>query len=316
MPATSVFLWSKINVDKSTIMWYNPIWLTNQQKEKRKMAIKILVDSASDITEKEAREMGIEMIPMTVSFGSEEFFDGVTITHEEFYKRLKESKSLPHTSQISPVRFEEKFKEMTKNGDSVIAILLSSKLSGTYQNAVMASKSFKNVYVIDSLSATVGERLLCIYAQGLIAQGLEIGEIVKELHMAKCRLNIMALLDTLEYLKKGGRISAVTAFVGTALSVKPVVSVIDGEVKQLAKALGSKMGQSRLSTLAKEKGIDFTMPYAVIYSSEGEELLDSYIKNNEQLWKGHTEFIPRHMVGGTIGTHIGPGAIGVCFFSK
>lgn len=280
------------------------------------MAIRILVDSASDITEIEAKEMGIEMIPMTISFDGEEFFDGVTITKGEFYKRLKESKQLPKTSQITPIRFEEKYKEMTKNGDSVIVITISSKLSGTYQNAVYASKSFKNVYVIDSLSATVGERLLCLYAKSLIAGGDTVDEVVKKIHMAKYRLNIMALLDTLEFLKKGGRISAMTAAVGTVLAVKPVVSVVNGEVKQVAKAIGSKMGQSRLSVLAKEKGIDFTMPYAVIYTSDGEEILDSYIKTNEGLWREHTSHIPRYMVGGTIGTHIGTGAIGVCFFSK
>lgn len=280
------------------------------------MAIKILVDSASDITEQEAKKMGIEMIPMAVSFANEEYYDGVTISHEEFYERLKESKELPKTRQISPARFEEKLREMTENGDSVIIITLSSKLSGTYQNAVTASKKFKNVYVIDSLSATVGERLLCVYAQGMIANKKDINEIVKELHMAKYRLNIMALLDTLEYLKKGGRISTVTAVLGAALSVKPVISIANGRVVQIAKALGSKMGQSRLSVLVNEKGIDFSMPYAVIYADGGRDLLESYLKKNEEIWKGYTEFIPKYMIGGTIGTHIGPGAIGVAFFNK
>lgn len=281
--------------------------------------IKILVDSASDIDEKEAIELGIELIPMQVRFGEEEFLDGVNLSHREFFERLIESADLPKTSQINAFRFEEKFDEMTKNGDEVIAIVISSKLSGTYNSAVQAAKKFDGkVHVVDSLNACIGERVLCQLALKLVNEGqLSASEIAKVLDQKKKDIQLLAVLDTLQYLKKGGRISTVTAFVGGMMSIKPVISITKGEVKMVGKAMGSKKGNNLLMQLVEKcGGIDFDLPYALAYSGLSDEYLQKYLNDSEKLWKDKTDNIPVYMIGSTIGTHAGPGAIAVAFFAK
>lgn len=282
------------------------------------MAIKLMIDSASDISEKEAKELGVIMLPMVITFGEQDYYDGVDLLPVEFYEKLVESDVLPKTSQITPYRFEEEFEKYTKNGDELIVITISSKLSGTFAGAKQAAGRFAGkVHVIDSLNACIGERLLCQYGLRLIEQGLSAPEIVEELEKAKKKINVMALLGTLEYLKKGGRISAAVAFAGEMLSLKPVVAVVDGEVKLVGKALGSKKGNNLLNTLVEKKGgIDFSMPYGVVWSGMDRTMLDKYVKDSAKLWETETDHVPAYILGGTIGTHIGPGAVGVAFFEK
>lgn len=282
------------------------------------MAVKIIIDSASDINEKEAKELGIVMIPMEVRIGSEDYLDGVNLLPEQFYEKLIESDDLPKTSQINAFRFEEEFKKHVDNGDEVVVITISSKLSGTYQSALQAATSFEGkVFVVDSLNAAIGERLLCQYALRLIKEGKTAKEIAQALDEKKTKINLMAMLNTLEYLKKGGRISAVAAFAGGLLSLKPVIAVIDGEVKLIGKALGSKKGNNLLTKLVEEKGgIDFSMPFGVIWSGLDDSMLKKYVEDSAHLWKNETDNVPAYILGGTIGTHVGPGAIGVAFFEK
>ena len=282
------------------------------------MSIKLIVDSASDISENEAKQMGAIMMPMTITFGDKDYLDGVDLLPKQFYEKLIESDTLPKTSQINEYRFEQQFKQLTDEGYDVIAITLSSKLSGTYNSALQAASGFEGkVYVVDSLNAAIGERLLVVYALDLIKQGKTAQEIVELLNEKKSKINLMAMLGTLEYLKKGGRISAAVAFAGKLLSLKPVVSVVDGEVKLIGKALGSKNGNNLLNRLVAEKGgIDFTMPYGVIYSGLDDSILKKYVTDSSHLWEGHTEQVSAYLIGGTIGTHVGPGAIGVAFFEK
>ena len=282
------------------------------------MAIKILIDSASDITKEQAKELGVEVIPLIVGFGDEEYFDGVDLLPTEFYEKLATNKNHPKTSQITPYRFEEKFKEMTENGDQVICICLSSKLSGTYAAAKLSSEKFSGkVFVIDSLSATVGERLLCLYALKMIDKGVPIGEIVEELDRAKNRIIVMGVLETLEYLKKGGRISATVAFLGGALKIKPVVALIDGEVKMIGKAIGKKRGCALMNSVAEKKGgINFDMPYCVLWSGTDEIVGKNYALASENLFGDKKGQVPLHALGSTIGTHVGPDVVGVAFFEK
>lgn len=281
------------------------------------MAIRLIVDSAADISKKEADELGIIMMPMIITFGDENYLDGVDLLPTQFYEKLIESDELPKTSQVTPYRFEEEFEKHVANGDEVIVITISSKLSGTYEAARQAAEKFGDkVHVIDSLNAAIGERLLSEYALRLIKQGLPTREIVAELEKAKKKINLIAVLGTLEYLKKGGRISSAVAFAGELLSLKPVISVVDGEVKLIGKALGSKKGNNLLNKLVQEKGIDFDMPYGTIWSGLDRTMLDKYIKDSVQLWESNTDQIPSYILGGTIGTHVGPGAIGVAFFEK
>lgn len=280
--------------------------------------VKILVDSASDIELAEANERGFCLIPIEVRFGEEEYLDGVNLTHDKFFEKLIESDELPQTSQINEFRFEEKFKELTADGSEVVAVLLSSKLSGTYFCAVAAAEKFGGkVHIVDSLNACIGERILAEYALRLSKSGAAADEIVEKLNGAKGKIQLLALLDTLTYLRKGGRISAALAVAGEMLSIKPVVSVIEGEVKLVGKAMGSKKGNNLLNRLVTDcGGIDFGMPIALGYSGLSDAMLKKYIVDSENLWKGNTDNIPARMIGSTIGTHVGPGAIAVAFFAK
>lgn len=280
--------------------------------------IKFLIDTASDIELPEAEKYGVELIPIEVRFNENVcYLDGINLTHKEFFEKLIESSELPKTSQINPYAFEEKFSRLVEQGYEVIAITLSSKLSGTYQNACIAAEKFQGrVHVVDSYNASIGERLLLEYGLSLEKRGLDAGEIKSELDMIKHDINLIALLNTLEYLKKGGRISSTAAVAGQLFSIKPVIGIINGEVKMLGKALGSKKGNNLLNRLAEEKGIDFSMPYGLVYSGLDETLLNKYLNDSSSLYMNQTNMIPRYMIGSTIGTHIGPGAIGVAFFGK
>ena len=281
------------------------------------MNVKILIDSASDINAEEAAKLGVELAPIEVRLGDEQFLDGVNLLPAQFYDKLIESAELPKTSQINSFTFEERYSKLVEQGYEVVVITISSKLSGTYRSAVTAAKNYKDkVFVVDSLNASIGERLLCQYAVKLVDNGFTAKEIARKLDAAKTKINLLALLDTLLYLKKGGRISAVTALAGQMLSIKPVVGVIGGEVKLVGKAMGSKKGNNLLNTLVQKKGIDFDMPYGVIYSGTDDSLLKKYVNDSEHIWKDKTDGIPAYMIGCTIGTHIGPGAIGVAFFEK
>lgn len=280
--------------------------------------VKLLIDSAADIGAKEAETLGVTMLPLVVSFGDESYYDGVELSPRDFYEKLIESDTLPKTSQITPFRFDEAYANLTANGDEVVAITISSKLSGTYGAAVTAAENYAGkVFVVDSLNAAIGERLLVQYALRLIEEGKTAAQIAEELEEKKKKVNLMAVLGTLEYLKKGGRISSAVAFAGELLSIKPVIAIVDGEVKLVGKAMGSKKGNNLLNTLVqKQGGIDFSMPYGVVWSGLSDEFLKKYVKDSAHLWERETDRVPSYMIGGTIGAHVGPGAIGVAFFSK
>lgn len=278
--------------------------------------IRIITDSASDITG--AANTQLTVLPMRINFGEEEYLDGVTISHHEFYEKLIESDTLPVTSLISPAVFEETFEKAVGNGEKVIAITISGRLSGTYQSAILAAAQFEgNVFVIDSLNAAIGEQILVNYALELVNKGMSAKEIVQTLNDAKKHIHILALLDTLEYLKKGGRISKTVAFVGGALSIKPVVTVIDGEVALLGKARGSKNGNNFLiKEIEKINGVDFGRPFCLGYTGLSDALLQKYIEDSKALFAEHTNELPVCSIGATIGTHVGPNAIAVAFFDK
>ncbi|MDE7405535.1 MAG: DegV family protein [Clostridiales bacterium] len=280
--------------------------------------IKIIVDSASDVEKAEAEQLGIYFTPMKVRFGDEEYSDGIDLSHKEFFEKLIECAELPQTSQVNEYAWEESFGELTADGSEVIAITISSKLSGTYSSAVKAAKKFGGkVHVVDSIQACIGERILLQYALRLIDEGRSAAEIVKELNDKKNKIQLIAVLGTLKYLRKGGRISSVAAIAGELLSIKPVISVTKGEIKLLGKAMGSKKGNNLLNQLVEKcGGIDFDMPYALAYSGLSDDYLQKYLNDSEHLWKGKTDFIPSYMIGSTIGTHIGPNAIAVAFFAR
>ncbi len=280
------------------------------------MAIKLAVDSAADINMQEALALGVHMIPLTILFESESYTDGVDLTHREFFEKLTQCEKLPKTSQINPFQFEEFFRELTADGSEVIMITLSSKLSGTYANALQAADGFPgHVFVVDSENASIGERLLLLHALRLINEPIDAQTLFDRLENDKKRIRLMALLGTLDYLQKGGRISTLTAVSGTLLHIRPVIAIEGGTVRVLGKAMGSKKGNHLLSQLIRDVGVDYSMPYGAAYSDPDDSLLQTYLRDSSSLWKEYTEAIPAYPIGSAIGTHIGPGAIGVSFFA-
>ena len=245
------------------------------------------------------------------------FVDGVTIDHKAFYEKLVETDVHPTTSQATPADFMTEYEKAAQAGESAVVITLSSKLSGTYQSAVIAAADYENIYVVDSSSVTIGGAILTELALRLLDQGLDAREIAGRLEEAKGKIRLVALLDTLEYLKKGGRISKTVAFAGAVLNIKPVVSVIDGEIQMLGKARGSKMGNNLLvQEIEKAGGVDFSRPVLLGYTGLSDALLLKYIEDSRRLWEGGLEQVRYTTVGSVIGTHAGPGAIAVAFFTK
>ena len=280
------------------------------------MKIRIITDSAADLPRPCRPE--VTVLPMAVTFGEEQFLDGVDLTHRQFYEKLIEGDALPTTSQINPAQFEEAFRQAVDAGENVVAILLSSKLSGTCQSARIAAEEFPGrVFVVDSENATIGEQILVLRALSLADQGLDAAAVAGRLEAEKQDIRLVALLDTLEYLKRGGRISKSVAAIGGLLSTKPVIAVQNGEVCMLGKARGSKNGNNLLvQEIQKTTGIDFERPYCLGYSGFHNDMLQKYIADSRSLWEGHAEHLPIGTIGATIGTHIGPGAVGVAFFQK
>jgi DegV family protein with EDD domain len=282
------------------------------------MSIRLVIDSASDISPREAEARGAYFMPMTVRIGGEEYKDGIDISPKEFYEKLVETSDLPQTSQITMYEFGQVFEEIIAAGDTPVAITISSKLSGTYQCAAVAAAEFPGkAYAVDSLNACIGERILVERAFQLIDEGVSPEELVRILDREKEDICLLALLDTLEYLKKGGRISAAAALAGGLLSIKPVISVENGEVVCVGKARGSKHGNNLLNEFISRKGgVDFKKPVVLGYTGLDERLLQKYIADSEKLWKDNTDSLPICPIGSTIGTHVGPGAVAAAFFAE
>ena len=280
------------------------------------MSLKIIVDSTTDLVPELLGKF--EIVPLTVNFGEEEFIDGVTITREEFYAKLIESDVIPTTSQATPEAFENVFRKVVDDGDEAICITVASKLSGTYQSACIAAEEFPGkIRVIDGKSVAIGTAILAEFALSLVEKGLSAEEVEKEVLKKRDDIIIVALIDTLEYLKKGGRLSKTAAFAGSLLNIKPVVSVEDGEINILGKARGSKQGNNFLiKEIEKAGGVDFSMPLLLGYTGHDPYMLDKYKEDSRFIWEGKVEGLRETCIGSVIGTHVGPGAIAVAFFKN
>ena len=279
------------------------------------MRVRIIIDSTTDLAPELQGQ--VEIVPLTVSFGTEEYIDGVTITHEEFYNKLIESDVLPTTSQATPAAFEKVFKEVAAAGDSAVVITVASQFSGTCQSARIAAEDYDNIYVVDSGSVTLGAGILTEYALRCVCSGMSAAEIAGLLEKKKADICLIALLDTLEYLKKGGRISTAVAFAGGLLNIKPVINVKDGVIHLLGKARGSRQGNNLLvQEIGKTGGIDFDLPILLGYSGLSDALLKKYITDSAPLWEGGVDTLRCTSNGSVVGTHAGPGAIAAAFFHK
>ena len=279
------------------------------------MNIRMIVDSTVDLMPEYRKR--VKVVPLTVHFGDEEYIDGVTIDHKTFYRKLVETDVLPTTSQATPTAFADQFRQAQKAREACIVITLSSRLSGTYQSAVMAAQEYEHVYVVDSATVAVGSGILTELAFRYMDQGLDAKTVAAKIEEDKKKIVIVALVDTLEYLKKGGRLSKTVAFAGSMLNIKPVISVIDGEIHLLGKAMGSKRGNNLLvQEIDKAGDVDFAKPALLGYTGLSDALLLKYIEDSKPLWENRLDQVRYATIGPVIGTHAGPGAVAVAFFKK
>lgn len=280
------------------------------------MGVKIIVDSAADVAEQYRQRLTV--VPLTVCFGEESYLDGVTLNKQEFYQKLVETDVLPTTSQATPDAFDQVFRQVALAGDSAVVITISSKLSGTYQSAMIAAEDYPDcIFVVDGKSAATGSGILAERALQLADGGMDAKEIAEHLTEERENVCLIALLDTLEYLKRGGRISKAVAFAGGILSIKPVISLKEGEVVMLGKARGSKQGNNLLIKEIEEAGgVDYDKPVLLGYSGLSDILLQKYIVDSGALWEGKLAALQTTQIGSVIGTHAGPGAIVATFFKR
>jgi len=306
------------------------------------MGIRIVTDSTSDITQADAARLDIDVIPLQTLFGDQVYRDGIDMTAEEFFPQLAMAKKLPTTSQPNPSDFEQAFRRALSNGDQIITICMASNLSGTMQSAEIARESCgtcsKDIWIIDSKTTALALLILVHHAITLRDQGMPAEEIVAEIEREKTSLRIVAALDTLEYLYKGGRLSRTTATTGALLNIKPVVALEDGEIKNLGTALGLKKAYDMVfKNVEKTGGIDFAKPVSLGYTANK----DRFTRFEEMYWKSlggmatgqdsgrnPRKNAPRNAgsdeshdpiivsIGSVLGTHVGPGAAAIAFFRK
>lgn len=280
------------------------------------MSVRIITDSASDMSPVEHPALAV--LPLSVTFGTDVYMDGIDIDHQRFYEMLVERDELPKTGQVNPYAFSQTIAEAREAGDEAVIITVGAKLSGTNQSArtALAEAPGGDVFVVDSNNVTLGERVLVEYALRLVDEGRSAAQIAAAVEAVRDRVVVIGLLETLEYLVRGGRLSAAAGAVGTLLNVKPVVAAEDGLIVQLGKARGSKNGRNLLNQkVEKAGGVDFSMPLALGYTGLSDAVLKKYIEDSAALWAGHTEGeLSIHTIGATIGTHVGPGAVAVAFF--
>ena len=286
------------------------------------MKVNILTDSTADLTKELINEHDIKVYPLNIYFGEEEYIDGVTINHREFFDKLAVCKELPTTSQIAVGKLKELFIKYTDNNEEVVVITLSSKLSGSFNSAVLVRESLeeerkKRVHLIDSMSVTLGLCNIVIEACKLRDKGLNASEIETEINRIKNKSTLIALIEDYKYLVMGGRLSKATAFMGSTLNIMPVVEITGGEVVPIKKVRGKKKGYQFIIDKAREYGIDTSKAFFMghIDDKEAYESFSKYMFDNFEELKD-IDISPVKNIGAVVGTHAGPHCVGIAFFKK
>jgi DegV family protein with EDD domain len=278
------------------------------------LAIRIITDSTSDIPLESQPSLGINIVPLSVIIDGKKYTDGIDLKKEQFYKLLAQSTTLPTTSQVNPDGFEDLFQQYVNAGDDVLAILISSKLSGTYQSAVIAKETVGSdrIFVLDSQNATFGLALLVYEAIRMRDEGAPVTKIYDHLIALRGNITFCAGVDTLKYLKMGGRLSSSAAIIGGMLHIKPLVSIIDGEVKSVGKVRGQKAVLTHLAELLKSHPPDTRYP--LVYGhTQAPALLEELLGLVTGVLSGPTYICE---IGCVIATHSGPGCIGFAYIPQ
>ncbi len=280
------------------------------------MSIRIVIDSTSDVTDDIINKYNLKMVPLTVNFAEESFLDKVELSSSDFFKKLVQAEKLPTTSQVNPGSFVEAFSQILLEGDQVLGIFLASELSGTYESARIAKDmtGSDNIRIIDSKNVCLGTFALILEAIELVNKGMDIDEIVDELEKVKSKIVAVAGLDTLKYLEKGGRLSKSQSVVGSLLNIKPVIEIKDGKLSVIEKVRGkNKIIKWFDEWIAKNK-FDLSDRTVLLFYSQDYDQLKALRQVIEEKYK--IKNIIEQEIGAVVGTHAGPGALGVAFLNK
>ena len=275
--------------------------------------IQIIIDSMIDMPKDILNKYSIMVIPLTIVFGNEEYKDGVDLTDKQFYEKLSKSKNLPQTSQITPNTFMDVFKKVLNEGKKILCINGSSKASGTFQSAVVAKNSLESdkIEVFDTMALSLGAGIFVYEAAKMVSEKKDLKEIIEHLNTMKMQVDHIFTVDTLEYLKKGGRLNPMKATIATMLNIKPILTVVDGLVEPLDKVRGKKKVIGKMIELARERGKTFDDKVIGISHADCKDMLNLL---KEQVIK---DLKPKEIIiadiGCTIGTHAGPGALAIFY---
>lgn len=281
--------------------------------------IRIITDSTCDISKADAAALGIDIVPLTVSFGHEEFLDGKNLSHEEFYNRLRECDELPVTSQPSPIVFEDLFRKYVENSDVILGIFISSKLSGTFQSAsiaagvVMEEYSNAQIQLVDSKNVSLGTSLLIYEAVRMRDNGDSLEKIAAVCTDMASHVKLYAMAGSLKYLQKGGRLSSSAALVGSFLKITPVITIVDGAVEIACKARGRKSASSYISKELEQASL---VPSSTFFygHADAEEFLNSFKSATKDFVQDIKPLTGS--IGCIVGTHIGPGSFGIAYIER
>lgn len=277
--------------------------------------IRILVDSASDYQLEETKEKNMEFVPLQVNLNGKTYLDGINLGRDELFEIMESTGEFAKTSQPSPQAFLEIFEDVKEKGDELICILLSGALSGTFQSAVLAKDiaDYDKIYLIDSKTGSYCNKVLADYAWNLVEEGLAAEAIVEKVEELKKRVKIIATLDTLEYLARGGRISKAIAAIGEVAKLKPMVTVTeDGHIVMSGKSLGINKGITSLVKQLQKDEIDTDFPLYTLYAYGTENCA----KCEEKLETAGYKITSRMQIGATVGTHIGPEGVGIVYVKR
>lgn len=275
------------------------------------MVVRIVTDSTADLSAETAQELGITVVPLTVFFGDEAYLDGVELDNASFYRKLEASKELPRTSQPAPAAFQEAFQHLIDEGaEAILSVHLSSKLSGTYQSACTARSALLEgsqkvpIAVIDSLSVSVGMSYAIERASALAREGKSLEEIKAYVEDTLGRSQVLGVLDTLEYVRRGGRIGGASAMLGNVLSFKPIVSLKDGEVVPVERPRTRSKAYARIAQLLGDLGSLEHVSIAQSDAEVGQQLAEAI----KSVYSGE---LPVYDLGAVLGTHTGPGTAAI-----
>lgn len=280
------------------------------------MPIRIVVDSSADFDRTEAKRLNIDIVPMSIQFGDQSFLDGISLSKADFYKQLSEDSANPYTAQPAPSDFLPYLQAAKEAGDEVLIITISSVLSGTYQSAVISKTmcDYSPIYIIDSLTATAGIQILAEEACRLRDLRYSAAQITQELENLKPHIRIFAIVDTLEYLRRGGRLSNFQAGLGTVTKLKPVLTVREGSVVVVGKSFGQTAAMKQMLKFLDSHPISDNYPAIALTSDDPTR--ENALIHGLNVQSGLPKILRHCSIGPTIGAHIGPGAVGIAYVEE